>query len=343
MTLDPRKQKVLRAVTVDYIGSAEPVASQTIARKYNLGVSPATIRNDMADLEEEGYLRQPHTSAGRIPSDKGYRFYVDVLMEPEPLPEGAEERIWSAVYESARDLDQAFRQALRLLTMLTDNAAVVFGPGLERRQIRHLQLVPLDNSMVIVVLVTEPGFVRSQVAELGQPLDKQVAERLSHALTALLRGATPGALDRGVQQQVEETVPDPVLRRNLLEVLCAEEERPGDGRVQAEGTGNLLKQPEFHDVARVREFLSLLEGQDTLVELLGRVTSRGGVTVQIGCENEEEELHPYSLVAAPFGYQGHPAGTVGVIGPTRMAYARTINVVSLVAACLGELLERFGR
>ncbi|MDI6869941.1 MAG: heat-inducible transcriptional repressor HrcA [Bacillota bacterium] len=343
MTLDPRKQKVLRAVTVDYIYSAEPVASQTIARKYNLGVSPATIRNDMADLETEGYLRQPHTSAGRIPSDKGYRFYVDVLMEPEEVPEATARQVRTALQSQTGGLEVAFRQALRFLSLLTEYTAIVFAPHLKGRQVKNLHLVPLDSRNVVVMLVTDPGFVQSRVVELASPLVEGAAEALSRALTQLLRGTTVGCAGRSLREDLEEVVSDPALRRQLLEMLGAGEEGAAGGGMQAEGATNLFKHPEFRDVERIREFLSLLEGKATLVELLAKIANAGGVTVRIGGENHSADLYPYSLVLAPLACQGRPVGTVGVIGPTRMVYSRSISTVQLVAECLADLLERFGR
>lgn len=341
--LDPRKQRVLKLVTVDYIGSAEPVASQTIARKYDLGVSPATIRNDMADLETDGYLRQPHTSAGRIPSDKGYRFYVDVLMEPESLLDEEERRVRATLADQAGDLEAAFRYALRFLSLLTDYAAVAFAPHLQGRAIRHLHLVPLDPLTVVITLVTDPGFVQSRVVELSSPLAEGTVEALSQALTRLFRGTTLGEAARAAREEVGRLVGDPALRRQLLELLGAEEEHPAKGGIQSDGATKLFKHPEFHDVDRVREFLSLLEGQDSLVDFMARLAEDGGVRVSIGEENPTSELQSYSLVLAPLACQGKALGTVGIIGPTRMTYGRSISVVSLVAECLGGLLERFGR
>ncbi|MGE5554428.1 MAG: heat-inducible transcriptional repressor HrcA [Betaproteobacteria bacterium] len=343
MTLDPRKQKVLRAVTVDYIVSAEPVASQTIARKYDLGVSPATIRNDMAELESEGYLRQPHTSAGRIPSDKGYRFYVDVLMEPDEIPEMAAQKARAALREQAGDLRAAFRQAIRVLSFLTEYTALLFAPHVKGRMIKNLHLVPLDPRTVVLMLVTDPGFVQSRVVELASPLAEGAAEALSRALTRVLEGTTLGNAGRSVQENIDQLVSDSVLRQQLLEMLGTDEGLPSTTGMQAEGTTNLFKHPEFRDVERIREFLSLLEGKDTLVELLAKIANAGSVTVRIGGENQSADLYPYALVMAPLACKGRPVGTVGVIGPTRMAYGRAISAVQLVAACLEELLERFGR
>lgn len=343
MALDPRKQRVLRAVTVDYIVSAEPVASQTIARKYNLGVSPATIRNDMADLETDGYLRQPHTSAGRIPSDKGYRFYVDALMEPEEVPEHQARQVRDVFEEQTGDLESGFRSALRFLSLLTEYTALVFAPHVQGRTIRSLHLVPLDAQAVVVMLVTDPGFVQSRVVELDAPLAEGTAERLSQALTQLFRGTTVGWTGRTVQEDVDRLVADASLRRQLLDLLGSDEEGLEDAGVRTEGATNLLKHPEFRDIDRVREFLSLLEGKDTLVEILARFADAGELTVRIGGENPLAELHPYSLVLAPLACQGRAVGTIGVIGPTRMAYGRSISAVSLVAECLEGLFERFGR
>jgi heat-inducible transcriptional repressor len=343
VALEPRKQKVLRAVTVDYIVSAEPVASQSIARKYNLGVSSATIRHDMADLETEGYLRQPHASAGRIPSDKGYRFYVDILMEPDEVPEPAAERARSTLKEQSGDLEAAFRQALRVLSFLTEYTALVFAPYVKGRAIRNLHLVPLDPRTVAITLVTEPGFVQSRVVELAAPLTEGATELLSRDLTRLLAGTTLESIRRSVREDVERLVSDGPLRRHLLEMLGPGESRPAGGGMQADGTTNLFKHPEFRDVERIREFLALLEGKDTLVDLLARIANAGGVTVRIGGENPSADLYPYSLVLAPLACRGRSLGTVGVIGPTRMAYGRSISAVQLVAGCLEELLERFGR
>ncbi|MDI3280366.1 MAG: heat-inducible transcriptional repressor HrcA [Bacillota bacterium] len=339
--LDERKQQILRAVTDDYISTAEPVGSRTIARRYNLGLSPATIRNEMADLEEAGYLQQPHTSAGRIPSEKGYRFYVDELLIPADLDEFEAEIIRRHLRQRPHELMALIHQATRLLGELTSYTTIVLGPVVERQVIKHLSLVGVRPLTVLALLVIDPGFIRSRLVEVEEPLEKEALTSLSEALTARLRGAILGEIGRNLLSEVRELIPNRTLAEEVLHLL--EPAPQGAENVYVEGVLRLLTQPEFRDVEKARPLLAALEAKETLTgSLYGLLSGEGKITVRIGQENPQQAFRECSLVAATYGCGGRVMGILGVFGPMRMDYGRAISTLRYLAEELTETLSELG-
>ena len=339
MGLSIRKKNILQAVITDYIKSAQPVGSRTIARRYRIGLSPATIRNEMADLEESGYLVQPHTSAGRIPSQKGYRYYVDELMETSDLDEEEKAEIKRAFqYKRLQEVEEIILHTSRLLSLLTNYTSLILGPQLKKSAFKKLQIMPLDNQRALLVVVTDTGFVKNNVINLPQSLSVSELNRIVSYLNRRLEGLT-------IEQITSKLISD--LRRDLyyhvkfleetftlLEDSLAEDER----RVFLGGTTNILNQPEFGDIGKVKALLSLFEQHSLLATLLARpVAGVEGVVIKIGKENVLEEVQECSLVLASYSLGKEVMGTVGILGPTRMNYARTVAVVQQVVDQLGKL------
>ncbi|MGE5576824.1 MAG: heat-inducible transcriptional repressor HrcA [Syntrophothermus sp.] len=343
MTLDERKRQILRAIVTDYINTAEPVGSRTLARKYLLGISPATIRNEMADLEEIGYLQQPHTSAGRIPSDKGYRFYVDVLMDHPLLPEETATSIRETIQTRQREIEEAIHHASYILSYLTNYTAVVLGPMPHERICEHVKLVGLDPNNVLVVLMTLPGFIENRLVEVTQPLAPEELERASLLLTERLRGTTWGVISAGLIREVREIVRNQQLAEELLHMLGVSSREERVDNLYLEGTTKILDQPEFKDLEKVRTVLGIFEGKQMLLEFLAEAAKESGVVVSIGQENRHDEFRDFSFVTASYESSGRAVGTLGVIGPTRMDYARAISAVGCVAGALSELLSESGK
>jgi heat-inducible transcriptional repressor len=333
--MDKRKEAILRAITDDYIETAEPVGSRTIARKYSLGVSPATIRNEMADLEESGYLQQPHTSAGRIPSDKGYRFYVDVLI---PDPRVSEEEIVFVREKMMAPqvvVEEIIRRALRVLGIVTHYAAVAVAPSILDSVVRAVRFVPIDDSHLLAVVVTDPGLVQNRIAEV----ERMVPESLMLAgqrISARLRGKALRDVTSEVCRQLADEVPDPILYPVLMEMLVEGLTNTSE-KVLVDGSINLIDHPEFQEITRAKALLSALEERERLIEVISRSTE--GIGVSIGEENPYEGVRDCSVVSATYGSGGRAVGAVGVIGPTRMEYTRAIAMVQLVADMLSELLS----
>lgn len=335
--MDDRKKQILQAITDDYIASAEPVGSRTIARKYRLGVSPATIRNEMADLEDAGYLEQPHTSAGRIPSDKGYRFYVDALMDPAEIPPEERFRLQFEVASRQRAADEMIHHTARLLSLLTRYTSVVLVPAISETICRHVQLVPIDANHLLVVLVTEPGFVQNRIIEVSEPIDVELIEHLNAVLRNHLRGVTlrdvTGTVIAGLRAEIDNNP----LFYAVMDLISEGLER--DDQVYLEGAINIFEHPEFRDVERAKVLLRLLEEREAMSGLLAQLGSRPGLTVTIGSENPRTEMQECSLVTAAYSSGGHVIGILGLIGPTRMDYARVVSMVEYVAESLSELLS----
>ncbi len=339
MSIDERKLEVLRAIVEDYVLTHEPVGSKALAERHALGVSPATVRNDMAVLEEEGYIAQPHTSAGRIPTDKGYRLFVDRLSQVKPLS-SPERRAIQTFLDGAIDLDDVVRRTVRLLAQLTQQVAVVQYPSLSRSAVRHLELVPLTVNRLLLVVITDTGRVEQRVVELPMPVaEEQVAE-----LHTILNAGLAGRRLIEAPAQVE-TLPDAVSRELrpvmvslgavLLETLI---ERPEE-RVMLAGTANLGRSA-MDFPGSIYPVLEALEEQVVLLKLIGEVESPSTLRVRIGEENTVEGLRSTSVVTVGYGAGERALAGLGVLGPTRMDYPGTMSAVRAVARYVGELLAR---
>jgi len=335
--------RILQAITDDYINTGEPVGSRTIARKYALGVSPATIRNEMSDLEELGYLEQPHTSAGRVPSDKGYRFYVDVLMDPAELSPAAREQLREEILAKHRAMEQTIHRAARLLSVLTHYTAVVMAPRASDTAIRRIHLTQLDECNVLAVLVTEPGFVENHVIELPAPMEEEELERLAAQLNEFLRGKSLRDVTRGFLADLKEEIESRRVYEETVELLMNSFRTGSEEKVYLEGALNLFEQPEFRDVERAKAILGFLEQEDAVRSMLSEYARRSGTQVTIGQEHGRVEMRECSMVTATYYAGESVVGTVGVVGPTRMDYAKVIAAVGAFAEALTEALTHASR
>ena len=336
MTPEDRKLEVLRAIVADFIATNEPVGSRALADRHNLGVSPATIRNDMAVLEEEGLIAQPHTSAGRVPTDAGYRLFVDRLTDLKPLS-AAERRAIQAFLDDAVDLDDVLHRAVRTLAQLTRNVAVVQYPSLSRSRVRHVELVGLAASRLMLVVITDTGRVEQRVIELPVPVTDEAVADLRTMLNARLRdhllAETPEIiLDMPGQVDPELRGLLTTLSSVLLETLV---EQHSD-RVVLGGTANLTEHA--LDFPAIRPVLEALEEQVVLLRLLDQSIATSNVVVRIGNEMQHAALSSTAVVTSGYGARGASLGAVGVLGPRRMDYAHTMARVAAVARYVGELL-----
>jgi heat-inducible transcriptional repressor len=337
MNVEDRKLEVLRAIVEDFIATNEPVGSKAIVDRHNLGVSPATIRNDMAALEDDGLIHQPHTSAGRVPTDAGYRLFVDKLTSLKPLS-AAERRAIEKFLTNAVDLDGVLLNAVRALAQLTRNVAVVQYPSLSRSRVRHLETVLLSPSRLMLVLITDTGRVEQRVVELPGPVEVQDVADLRTALNTKLNGQRLADAPT-IVADLPETTPGHLggllttLTSVLLEALV---EHPSE-RVVLAGSANLTEHS--LDFPAIRPVLEALEEQVVLLRLLDQQsTAAGQILVRIGNENNYEGLQTASVVSAGYGSSGISLGGVGVLGPRRMDYAHTMARVAAVARYVGDLL-----
>lgn len=335
--LDDRKLTVLRAIVEDYVATQEPVGSKSLADRHDLGVSPATIRNDMAALEDEGLIAAPHTSAGRVPTDAGYRLFVDRLSSIKPISP-AERRAISTFLHGAVDLDDVVTRTVRLLAQLTHQMAVVQYPSLTTSSVRHVELVTLSPGLLLVVVITDSGRVEQRRVELGQPVDDAALADLRTRLNDAVGGAAFAAVPDLLEQVGHAFRPDerPVVESVTATLMSALVEHREE-RLAVAGTANLARYgQEFHE--GLEELLGALEEHVVLLRLLGEATSPSRLTVRIGRENENSGLSETSVVTTGYGPSGHSLASLGVLGPTRMDYPGTIAAVGAVARYVSQIL-----
>jgi heat-inducible transcriptional repressor len=340
---DDRRFEVLRAIVADFVSTKEPIGSKSLVERHNLGVSSATVRNDMAVLEAEGYITQPHTSSGRVPTEKGYREFVDRLDDIKPLSV-AERRAIQGFLESGVDLDDVLRRAVRLLAQLTRQVAVVQYPTLSTSTVRHLEVIALTPARLLMVVITDSGRVDQRIVELGDVIDdhqlSQLREMLGQALEGKkLSAASVAVADLAAQLDgrggQSKSLSDAVGRSAtvLLESLVEHSEE----RLLLGGTANLTRNTADFG-GSLRSVLEALEEQVVVLRLLAAQQEAGKVTVRIGHETEAEEMAGTSVVTTTYGSMGTIYGGMGVLGPTRMDYPGTIANVAAVALYIGEVL-----
>ena len=337
MNADERRFAVLRAIVADYVATQEPVGSKALVERHNLGVSSATVRNDMAVLEEDGYIAQPHTSAGRIPTDKGYRRFVDRINQVKPLSQ-AERKAIQEFLDGALDLDDVLRRSVRLLAQLTQQVAVVQYPTLTRSTVRHVELIALTPARLMVVLITDSGRVDQRVVDLGEVVTEEAAGRLRTMLISAMVGrrlADASVLVAELPDAAPKELRGPVttLAMVLLDALV---EHPEE-RLVLGGTANLTRNTADFP-GSLRRILEALEEQVVVLRLLASAHTPGTVRVSIGEENEAEDLRSTSVVSVGYGPGEMLLGGMGVVGPTRMDYPGNIAAVHAVARYVGEIL-----
>ncbi len=337
---EERRLAVLRAIVEDYVATEEPVGSKTLVERHGLGVSPATVRNDMAALEDEGYITQPHTSAGRVPTDKGYRLFVDRLTTIKPMS-SAEKRAIATILDGAIDLDDVVQRSVRLLAQLTRQVAVVQYPTLSRSTVRHIELVALTPTRLLVVLILSTGRVEQRLVELAAELPDEdlaelrgtvnraaIGEVIADAVTAL-RALVPA----------EDGTAAPTATGAVVEVLVdAMSDHRSDERIAVGGAANLARFGDSFDSA-VRPLLEALEEHVVLLKLLGEATSGEVLTVRIGHEGPYQELSSTSVVATGYGPGDEAFARLGIVGPTRMDYPGSMAAVRAVARYVSRILD----
>lgn len=336
--LSDRRQKVLAALIEEYVARALPVGSRTLTERYQLGVSAATVRNELSVLEDGGYIAQPHTSAGRIPTDQGYRAFVDNLLAQE----GHEEedarckKAADKLRESASELDDLVEQTSSALTKLTDCLSIVLAPSVLDLHIKQVSLISLSPYRALVVVVTEDGQVFNRQMEFAEEVPSDELARVQHLLGDVFSGNSLHEIENSLGRSMAEAFRDPLVRMTLDEVLSCM--REGDAsRAHSLGVSSLLAQPEFSQSQALLPVMQVLEDDTVLLHILDNAaqTCTGAPSVRIGSENDAEALSGVSVVASRYG-RGDAAGVVAVIGPTRMDYSKVIRAVRIAGAALGD-------
>ena len=337
--LDERKQKILQAIIDDYISTAEPIGSRTIARKYNLGVSSATIRNEMADLELLGYLEQLHTSSGRVPSGKGYRLYVDDLLAPSKISEKEINLIASWYNSRTKSIEEVFQETAKIISRLTKNVSLVMAPQLSQSTFRCLQFVALDKNQAIVIVMTDAGFIENKIIDIPHGTSIEDLQKIATIINGHLSGLMLDEIKTSLIKKIKNKINLDLFEAtfdSILKALAIEKKE----RLYLGGTTQLLSQPEFRNVEKVKDILTMLEEEQLLCDLLNSQNG-DGVTVTIGQENKYSGIKDCSIIKATYHIKGKVIGTVAVLGPTRMEYGKIITLLEFMHGNLGQILKKY--
>ncbi len=335
--LDGRKRQILKAVVSDYTATGIPVGSQVLAAKYFIALSSATIRNELADLVGSGYLAQPHTSAGRIPTDRGYRYFVDFLMEPESAPPGVRRAVRQEFEHASTSLEGVLEKAAMVLAQITGNVSLVTAPETSEARIKHIDLVSLEPTSTLVILVLEGNVIKQQIVNLERATSQEDLSRMAAMLNRKVRGHSGPDLSTRISQ----LGPDRSEQRKILEKVLESIKAYQSQRqtvVLHDGVRNLLRQPEFVEVSRLEELLELIEQGAQLAAILQQVAFEKDVEIIIGRENTSSGLRECSLVLTTYRMAERLRGTIGVVGPTRMLYGQVVARVRLVSQTTSEAL-----
>ncbi len=333
--LTERKELILKAIVGEYISTACPVPSDSIVRKHGLAVSTATVRNEMVDLEEDGYIKRPHTSSGRVPLDKAYRFYVENLGNNQTLPMSVQNSLRQEISQAEKDPEVCIRLAASALAHMAQNMTVVTMPKATTARAKHIELVPIQEHLALLVLVLQEAKIRQQLIHLEIGVTHQDLAIMSTKLRARLGGMTSQEIEeqRGTLSPFEEGVVDAIL------TMMGEEERADSNDHVVDGLSFLLAQPEFNENGKLREAVMALVDQSLVQTILGYAPQGSTIHIQIGSENPEDTLRPLSVILSRYGNPYQAAGLMAVIGPTRMDYPHAISGIRYLSSLLDDMVD----
>lgn len=338
--LTERQKLIFQAIVENYIRSADPVGSRTIAKREDITFSSATVRNEMADLEEMGFLEQPHTSAGRIPSQKGYRFYVDHLIKPGLSSILDIEKLRRDFMEKIYEMEEISRQTALILSNITNYTAVVLGHEAQDAKLKHIQIVPLSEDFAVAVLVTNKGNVEHKTVKVPEFVSVYEIEKLVNIINAKLVGSPINELRERLYSELSSELKKHLEHyESILQALDGAFESEHDDRIYLGGMTNIMMQPEFRDVEKVKDILELFEQESLLIQLFSS-SGDEGIHVRIGQENSIEAINDCSIITATYHLDGKPAGKIGILGPTRMNYGKVIGLLEYLTKDLSRALNQ---
>jgi len=336
--LTPRQRSILRLLVQEYIDTAQPVGSGTVLRAGELGVSSATVRSELGRLEELGFLSQPHTSAGRIPTVRGYRFFVEQLMQQGELSLPEKRTIRHQFHQMRLNLDQWMRLTAAVLAHSTLSAAVVTAPHAPRSRFRHLELISTNETTCLMILVLQDSSIHQEMLLTSTPVEQSRLSQMSTKLNTLLRNQSVHDIQASTNPELTDLNEweSQIMERVLM--IMRQGERRSISEVYRDGLTHIFSQPEFEDAERFRQLMELLEQRSDLERILSRTLNASGVQIIIGGDGQYEAIDDVSLVLSPYGVQGKAGGVLGIMGPTRMAYGRAISTVRYVAQLMDGLI-----
>lgn len=336
--LTSRQLQILQIIVDDFIRSAQPVGSRSLAKKEEITFSPATIRNEMADLEELGFIEKTHTSSGRVPSEKGYRYYVDHLISPQGLVKQDIVTIKSIFAEKIFELEKLVQKTAKILSDLTNYTSIVLGPAVRENKLRKLQIVPLSNDTAVAIFVTDTGHVENRTITLPGSIKPGELEKMVNILNERLIGVPLVDLQDKIYKEVASLLKRHVSGyESLLKAFSGTLEIEKGEKVYFGGKTNMLSQPEFHDIDKIRSLLTMIEQEREFYDLL-RAAGKTGINVQIGRENKVSAMENCSLITATYSIGAEQLGTIAILGPTRMEYSRVIGLLRLATKDLSSVL-----
>jgi len=341
-TAETRKRKLLQAVIYHYVRTNKAVGSQVIVDKYNFGLSSATIRNLLVELEKEGYLIQPHTSAGRIPTDKGYRFYVDSLLEVQSLAGAEEEKIKKEYSARTKELEGLMISTSHMLSSLSHYTGMVLSPRLDKSLLRRLQLISLGGNQILVVVVSQTGLIRHRVVTLDRPIESGRLAIISNTLNERLAGLPLSEVRTQILHHIEAAQQEQVEAFALAKELMREafDLRSNESELYVDGRENIFSFPETNDFGQLTGLLKVFEEKNLLASVLEKAMRKEGLSVKIGAENQRPELRGVSLVSSTYKMGENTVGALGIMGPRRMEYGRMIALVEGVTRIVNQMLSK---
>lgn len=347
MKIDDRKTYILQAIINDYIIYGEPVGSRTIAKRYDLGISSATIRNEMADLEEMGYLEQLHTSSGRKPSDKGYRLYVDNLMKIWPINEKEQVAIKNSLLNlEFGEIDIMIKEATQILSELTNLTSIVKAPSVKNSSIKNINLINIDSSNILTTIVTDNGVIKHNIIRVIKPIDNLILNKINNILNEKLRDISIDNITLNLLKSIKkDLIGNEEIFDIIISMLYENLLNNESSEVYVEGATNILNYPEYNSIDRAKEFLALLDNSKSINLLLESqnndlANKNKKVNIKIGKENFIESVKQCAIITASYSYKGKSIGTIGVIGPTRIPYGKVIGILDSIVNELNFNIEK---
>ncbi|MCI8647183.1 MAG: heat-inducible transcription repressor HrcA [Firmicutes bacterium] len=342
MDLSERKLRILQAIISDFIRTAEPVGSRTLSKKFDLGISPATIRNEMADLEEMGFLTHPHTSAGRVPSERAYRLYVDDMMKKKELSEEEKNAIASKLYENVTELEKTVQHAAKILSEITNLTSFALTPSPDEDTLKYINLLPVDEDTVVLMIVSHSGKVSNTALKIKSPYTEEGLELLAKNMTYNYRGKT---LSEALTLDIIETFESDIeamgaLAKNVMPKFIRTLEEMLNVNLYMDGLTNIFSIPEYNNIDKAKMFLEMLGKKEDFTKTL--INRDNGVIITIGKENAEDIMQDCSLITATYHVDGKLAGKIGVIGPTRMRYGEITSVVEFLTENISNTFKLSG-
>lgn len=337
--LTDRQLLILQVIIDDFIHSAQPVGSRSLSKKEEISLSSATIRNEMSDLEELGFIEKTHTSSGRVPSDKGYRYYVDHLLSPQKLNEQDVYKVKSIFAERMYELERIVQKSAKILSELTNYTAIALGPAATDNKLKRIQIIPINKQTAVAIIVTDSGHVQNRMFQIPETIDASDLEKLTNILNERLVGVSIENLNEKIDKEVSLLFRQHINSYDsFIQTIARTLMIPSQEKLFFGGKTNILSQPEFHDLEKIRNLMNMIDQEDSIYELIRKQNS--GINIKIGHENNNSAMVNCSLITATYSVGTERLGTIAILGPTRMEYSRVISLLDYISSDLTAELTK---